>query len=188
VYDCSAGISLASENGGLLENIRIYNNLVYNNRLNGIEIGNWGEEGVAKRPIKNISIVNNTAYKNGSGDWGGGFHLENPDVSNVLVRNNIFSQNLTYQMLNEVNLAPGILKVDHNLIDGFREFDGETRGRAYVEGDPQFVDPSENNFKLRESSPAIDRGSASEAPSSDFEGGSRPLGRAHDLGAFEYHN
>jgi uncharacterized repeat protein (TIGR01451 family) len=187
VYDSGAGISLANENFGWLENVKIFNNIVYNNRGNGLEIGDWGESGTSPRPIDNVKFINNTAYKNGA-SWGGGFFNENPDATNVVVRNNIFSQNLSFQISNE---SAATLTVDHNLIDGYRGDPYETRGTDYVEGDPRFVDGASANFHLQSTSPAIDAGSATDAPSDDYEGNARPQdgdgngSTIHDMGAYE---
>jgi hypothetical protein len=190
VHDCNAGISLASENGGLLENIKVYNNIVYNNLTNGLEIGNWGEPGISPRPIENVIFINNTAYSNGSGEWGGGIQLENPDAVSVVIRNNIFSQNMLFQISDEASGAD--LTVDHNLIHDYTgEYEHEIRGTDYVEGDPLFVNPSGGNFRLQADSPAIDAGSPTDAPGSDFGGTVRPIDGdedgtpAYDIGAYE---
>ena len=85
---------------------------------------------------------------------------------------------------------PQELTVDHNLIDGFREYidegASEIYGSDYVEGDPKFVNASGADFHLQQGSPAIDAGSSSNAPSDDFDGNSRPYGSGYDIGAYEY--
>jgi len=185
VHECGAGISVASENGGLLENLRIYNNVVYHNRANGLEIGAWGEPGVTMHPVHNITFINNTLYHNGNNNWGGGIQLENPDASGIVIRNNIFSQNLLFQISNESSGEN--LTVDHNLLHNYtREYEYEIRGTDCVEGDPEFVGPLGADFHLRHSSPAIDQGSSTNAPSADYDGNQRPQGAGYDIGAYEY--
>jgi hypothetical protein len=183
------GITLASEMGGLLENIRIYDNIVYNNSFLGISISRNGPDSVRVQPLHKIEVVNSTVYNNGLSGWGGGISIGNPDVQNVLIRNNICSQNLSFQLVTATD-ASSALTLDHNLIDGFRGYveEGalEIRGTDYVEGDPHFVNPPEGDFRLQGNSAAIDKGSSDDAPTTDFEGRSRPEGTAYDIGAYEY--
>ena len=191
ICDCSSGITLASEAGGLLENIRITNNIAYHNKVNGLEIGDWGESGISEHPVENAVFINNTIYDNGYDGWGGGFHVENPDASGIVVRNNIFSQNLSFQIADESSLSSADLTVDHNLIHGYRGYDGETYGSDYVEADPRFVDAPGADFHLQASSAAIDAGSSTGAPTDDFAGSQRPQDGdedgtpATDIGAYE---
>lgn len=49
-----------------------------------------------------------------------------------------------------------------------------------------FVNPSNNNLHLLESSAAVDNGTSSSAPSIDFDGNPRPSGQEYDIGAYEY--
>ena len=189
VHDISNnnGFAVASEMGGLLENIRIYNNVAYHNRFCGVSISiNGPGDAQGKHWMKNIQVINNTFYNNGWTTWGGGITIDNPDAQNVVVRNNIASQNLYFQ----IAVGPGVpaqnFTVDHNLIDGYLGTEGEIYGNDYVEGDPKFINASVANFHLQEGSPAIDAGSSDNAPSFDFDGKSRPYGKGYDIGAYEY--
>lgn len=186
VHDTLAnnGLVLASEAGGLLERIKVYNNVAYNNRYSGIVISRNGL--AATHPMRAITIVNNTFVNNGGADWGGGISVDNPTIESVVIRNNICSQNSVFQIEVEPDVPTGGLAIDHNLIDGFRGYQSETYGSASVAGDAQFVDLATADFHLRASSPAIDRGSAAEAPAFDFDGYARPVGAGFDIGAFEY--
>ena len=179
----SYGIALTSELNQLLEDVDVYNNIVYENQGAGIGVVAWG--GAANHQTSNIKIINNTIYKNGyGGTWdNGGIRLINPDARNIIVRNNICSENNQFQ----IALFEGTnVIVDHNLIDGYRGYPGEIYGDDYVEGDPKFVNPAAVDFHLMLDSPAIDNGSSVDAPNVDFDGIARPQGAGYDIGAYEY--
>lgn len=191
VHDIAAmGISLASEMGGLLEDIRVYNNIVYNNRHVGVWLSGCCPESPT-HPVREIQIVNNTLYDNGWEGWGGGIGVENTEVRTVTLRNNLVSQNLYFQIALDPAVPSQQVTVDHNLIDGYRGSEGETRGSDYVEGDPRFIDAPAGDLHLRSDSPAIDRGAAQGAPNADFDGDSRPQDgdgdgvAGYDIGADE---
>ncbi|MCG3192042.1 MAG: hypothetical protein DIJKHBIC_01276 [Thermoanaerobaculia bacterium] len=177
-----AGISVASEVGGLLENVTVVNNISFRNGWSGIDVSRCC---IDSHPIKNVLIANNTVFDNGRAGWGGGVFVENREALGVVIRNNIASGNLTFQIVIPAGLPAGQVSVDHNLIDGFRGDAEEIRGEAAVEGDPLFVSAAGGDFHLRAGSPAIDRGSSLAAPLADFDNVARPQGSGIDIGAFE---
>ncbi len=183
------GFALASEMGGLLEDIHVYNNLAYHNRYVGLAVTINGD--AITHPMQSLTIINNTFYNNGWATWGGGITIDNPNAQDVTVRNNLVSQNLYSQLAVATNMPTPTLAIDHNLIDAFRRTEGEVYGDGYSEGDPTFVNVAGADFHLQASSPAIDAGSAVGAPSNDFDGRVRPLDgnsdgvTAYDIGAFE---
>lgn len=177
------GFSLASEAGGVLEHIQVYNNLSYDNGLVGLSIGAWGLEDV-KHPMKDLRIVNNTFVGNGRGEWGGGITLENPEAVGVVIRNNLVSGNLTFQIAHGV--TPEGLVIDHNLAHGPADPEGgEDRGKNAVEAAPVFIDAKKKDYRPGPGSPAVDAGSADGAPADDIEGRKRPSGKGVDIGAYE---
>ncbi len=175
----ASGFSVASEQGGLLENIRIYNNIAYNTELSGMEFSAAGDS--STHPMRDITVINNTFYNNGA-VWGGGIFIENSDASGIVLRNNICNQNVLFQIA--VEQVGSNLTIDHNLVDGPKG-DFENDGANVVEGNPLFVSASGGNFRLQSGSPAIDAGSADGAPFDDYDGVGRPQGGGVDIGAFE---
>ncbi len=187
VHDCPSGLTVASEEGGLLENVRVYNNVVYSNSYGLFVAGQWGV--ATSNPMSDIFIVNNTFADNRDPVWGGGIMIENEHFTNLVVRNNICSQNESFQIAVEGQSIPWLqLSLEHNLIDGYRgeDPDTETRGSNYVEGAALFMERENGDFRLKYGSPAIDNGSPAEAPRHDFTERERPVNGACDIGAHEY--
>jgi len=178
------GIGLASEMGGLLEDIRIYNNVSWGNGYFGIAVGTNGTS--PTHPMSGILIANNTVVGNGTTGWGGGITVYNPNASNVIVRNNVVSDNASFQIAVSADVPAGSVAVDHNLIYPFLGVEpDEVRGTTYVEADPLFVNAAAHDYHLQAGSPAINQGSPSLAPAVDTDGVLRPQGAGVDIGAYE---
>lgn len=168
VRDFTRGIALATENGGSLKNVTVYNNVVNNNPAIGIAIASYSDG-----PIDNVTISSNTVYNNGlKVNWGGGIVIEYAKATNVKIVNNI-----AYQ-----NKARGDLVTDNGLNSAFFT--------NLVGINPIFVNASNQDFHLQSSSPAIDKGSSPNftlfVPAYDFDGNSRPKGAGYDIGAYEF--
>ena len=183
VFNSTKGIAVAAEHNGFLENVRIYNNLVYNCVNWGFAVGGWGSGNT--HAMKDISFVNNTTYNIGDG----GIYLNNGEAENVVVANNIFGGGANpYSVpiyVNGANLEE--TTIDHNLLN--RIVSGHPTGTNYIVGDPGFVNTDPNvgelDFRLGENSISIKKGVIT-TPTSDFDGNPRNVGALSDLGAYRH--
>ena len=89
IVSSPVGIALGAEQGGHIENIKVYNNIVYGGSSHGIVVTAW--IGVNEGTKNNLQIVNNTVYKCGKGVWGGGIRVESKRVGNIIINNIKFS-------------------------------------------------------------------------------------------------
>ncbi|MCP4020593.1 MAG: right-handed parallel beta-helix repeat-containing protein [Desulfobacteraceae bacterium] len=189
VYDCKGdGFTVAAESGGLLEDITIYNNVAYGNSDCGISISRNGGSSYS-HPMDTIKVINNTFYNNGSGTWGGGIYIDNPEAQGVVIKNNIVSQNLSFQIAAESDVSSQNYSVSYNLVEGYRNYSGEVYGTNYIDTSPQFTSTSTPDFHLLATSPAIDQATSTDAPSTDYDGTARPQpdqSSGYDMGAYEY--
>lgn len=166
IYDVNgAGIVLAREANGstsTLQNIKVFNNITYNTYREGIMLYNHGQD-VGGGILDNIKIMNNTIY---NGTSRNGIRVIHPYISlaTVSVFNNIVYQTATAPLYLNTEVVSG-----NNLINT----------------DPKFVNAAAGDFKLLSTSPAIDAGMATNAPSFDFDNISRPQGNGFDIGAYE---
>lgn len=172
VYNCKDGIALASEEGGLLRNVLVANNIAYNNRNSGIVVAPWAADG----PREDIRIVNNTVYGNDAN----GINIATNRIYRIEIQNNI-SANNNGPALHADNA--GLISIaSNNLASG--KSAGNILSGTLV-GDPRFANASSGNFQLEAGSAAINSGIALSHVPSDITGRLRPLGGAYDIGAFE---
>lgn len=172
VFNCKQGIAMASEQGGLLKDILVTNNILYNNRNFGIIAPNWIENG----PRENIRIFNNTVYGNGAG----GISVSTTNIYRLDIRNNLIADN-NGASLSAANVGL-VSSSSNNLVVG-RNLGNVLFGT--ISGDPRFVNPAAGDFRLSAGSAATDRGLAITDVRTDIVGRSRPSGGAYDIGAFE---
>jgi hypothetical protein len=193
VHDCQSGIIVSSEHGEPIEDVTIENNLLYHNRISGINISTFSKDG----PRRNITIVNNTIVANGvpGKRVGQGIWVMTANITGLVIRNNILSHNLGVQIKIRDESVKG-LAIDHNLIYGGGRPDANdvsrrggkpAKGPAFLEADPLFVDLEEGDYHLRPNSPAINAGSGKAAPANDLDGFPRPYGGGFDIGCYETH-
>jgi hypothetical protein len=135
--------------------------------------GAWG---IDVHQIDNIIVENNTFYDifyHGAG-------FRNNSLDNIVVNNIFYDTGTSYWASDGATLTG-----DHNLL--FESSDPDKVGPNDLIGvDPLLIDPSNNDFHLQASSPAIDSGETRAEVSSDLEGTPRPQGAGYDIGAYEF--
>jgi hypothetical protein len=162
----------------------VKNNLVY--RVGEAAIHLWHD-------ATNVIITNNTIAKSHYGIivGGGDFYFTSAGNNNTIVSNNIvydngigiseqgktgtgnrYTNNLLYKNGTAISLRNGL------------------KATATVSSDPLFVGYSATaatpNFHLTTSSPAIGRGTATNAPSTDIDGKVRNSSVGFDIGAYQH--
>jgi uncharacterized protein DUF1565 len=140
----------------------------------------------------NATIINNTVFNCyggivvGAGDSPGGVTADN-----TLVANNIVYKNTGYGIY-EYGATGTHNRYVSNLVTGNPTEVALLNGlsaTAMVTADPQFVNYQANgtgDYHLKSTSPAINAGTSTSAPVTDFSGGTRPVGGAWDIGAYEF--
>jgi Right handed beta helix region len=167
-----AGSTLGSYTGRTL----VANNIVYNN----------GGSGIHSFASEHVDIINNTAYLNSQTPEIDNGEIFPQDSNDVKIFNNILvaasDQKINSNLDNETNYY------DYNL-----HFGGNSTALTGVNpiiGDPKFSNAAGADFRLQETSPAINAGIATfngvAAPTTDFINGTRPIGSGYDIGAYEY--
>ncbi len=122
-----------------------------------------------------LAIVNNTIAFNANGGIGA-------SASSSTIANNIIVSN-TYGIQ---GWAPITLTIDYNDVWGNdSNYQNVSAGTHDISADPRFVGPSANDYHLQVDSPAINKGTFTGAPSTDFDGDPRPYDCFIDIGADE---
>jgi hypothetical protein len=163
------------------------NNLVTNNIVSGVAavaIQQWHGATAS-------TIVNNTVFKSkmgiliGQGDAG----TTAAGSANNYVANNIAYDNKFYGITEAGKVGTNNRYVN-NLVNA-NPTNWRVKGAVSgtVSANPQFVNYLANgtgNYRVKSTSPAIDKGTATLAPKIDIAGVVRPRGRATDIGAYEF--
>jgi hypothetical protein len=203
IYDAisKSGISLNIESTWkpkelewTLHNIKVYNNLIYNNHGG---IGFWLEPGGGSEENAHwdsISIVNNTLVNNSQpgSPRGGGIYIANGEPhnfgNNILIKNNII-----WEKTNEVSKCirdtPGEIvkkfKITHNVFPEGEPTDAKGESPLIV-SDINFADAYNHDYRLTKNSPAIEAGHPEEAPLFDLDMQIRKAESRPDIGAYKW--
>jgi hypothetical protein len=156
---------------------------VANNIVSGVAAIGIQQEHQANSSI----IVNNTVFNSEYGISVG--NTQDSTSYNNYVANNIVVHN--YYGIYEFNMLTGPNYYTDNLVyaNTVNWSVNTATPTGSVTADPAFVNYQANgsgDYHLQSTSPAINKGIATNAPSTDFDGVSRPQGGAYDIGAYEY--
>lgn len=162
------------------------NNRISNNVISGVAsvgINTWHGATAS-------TIVNNTIFNSkmgiviGQGDSG---------MTSVGTQNNFVANNIVYGNgygITEMGKVGGNNRYVSNLVfDSGRSWLVKGAVSGTVAANPQFVNYLANgtgNYRLKSTSPAINKGTATSAPKFDIAGVARPRGAAIDIGAYEF--
>jgi pectate disaccharide-lyase len=166
----------------------IVNNIAYRN-------WSWGLHGY-HNPDRAV-IANNLVFQNGQGgismaaDTAAGYTLTNLVVTNNVVMNNGFAWSSSSAMRTYGGIGSGCIW-RNNLMFNNKSNTVSASGCSptnTLSADPQFVNyraDGTGDYHLRSTSPAINAGTITGAPSFDADHGLRPMGGTFDIGHHEY--
>lgn len=152
-------------------------NIVNNIIANNVVTGTYGQGGgILCLPYSVPKMVNNTITGNTAKYAGAGIAAEYSSPS-VVVKNCIIWGNLktgTTTPLSVKNLSPT-----------YSNIEGGLSGVGNINSNPLFVNAPSGDYSLQVSSPSVNSGTLTGAPSSDILATSRPQGAGFDMGALE---
>jgi parallel beta-helix repeat protein len=132
----------------------------------------------------NLQLTHNTIADNTGGFEQGLYALGSVDPSKIWMTNNIFA----YQNQGFVYGINSAITATHTLFYGnISNYigSGSLTSTNELIGSPEFLDPSQNDYHIREGSAAIDNGLATPWLEVDIDGDPRPQGLGYDVGADE---
>jgi parallel beta-helix repeat protein len=171
------------------------NNLVYGNVKHGFTLHNLDQTGPTPPCTGNL-FVNNTAAGNGM------FGIQmaaGGNTANTLYNNVFFSTSSTYGSIGTSGTPTGLVSDYNVVLNSFSTTLGQSKitlaqwqsqsgqDTHSVVSSPAtvFTNAAANDYRLKTGSPAVDTGTANQAPAVDIVGTSRPQGAGTDVGAYE---
>jgi hypothetical protein len=201
VYGDSTGIGVCAElAGGSTHNVSIYNNIINitgTESMSGIRLN-------YPQMHDNITIKHNTVYVTGS--VSGRCISVNSAASayrNIIIANNIFYKKGTVwnAVFSSINWANTFINLTGNIFyssgsapavtwsngtNGTKFKNPNIATNTYILTNPLFKNSAIGDFRLNETSPAIDGAISAYIVPTDFDGVSRPQGDGYDIGVYEY--
>ncbi|BBD65200.1 parallel beta-helix repeat-containing protein [Nostoc commune NIES-4072] len=140
-----------------------------------------GGGGIHTFQSENIDIVNNTSYMNNQSPGITYGQISINDSNNINVLNNI----LYSERGKPINVRYGgkDVRFDYNLNANSSLIN--VSGSSDMIADPLFMNPSDGDFRLKSTSPAINSGMKFNSVKTDFTGDPRVKGSLPDRGAYE---
>jgi hypothetical protein len=206
VHNVDLGIEMASEHSGKTTSYVIArSNLVYFGNSAGISIGGYAKKVGGS---DNVTVVNNTLYKNdrkktGSGEFQVQFHATN----NVFMNNIVYSTSQGLLVHSFTNSTPDPAALDYNLYysagatknatfmwvgkthHGFSAYVVATGNDSHsIYADPLFLNAMTPDLRVKSNSQAVSAGidlGAGTVGTVDFAGNPRVQGSNIDMGAYE---
>lgn len=199
IYSNAASINGGAFGGGSginmdgVQDSRIENNLLYDNHASGISL--FMEDGA--EGSKGNVVVNNTIHQASNGRWG--LNIQNGSTDNTVLNNVLLTQHSFRGAIDiSTDSLPGFVSDYNAIASRFTTNGGDSvlslaQWQAATGQDAHsftatpaqlFENWNAGDYRLRSDSPAINKGTATEAPAVDIVGTSRPAG-AIDVGAYE---
>jgi MYXO-CTERM domain-containing protein len=190
VYATRSVASYAGVAGDGLQNSRIWNNLIYDNKDYGILLYKNG----ASVGANSNQVMNNTIIGATDGRWALAVLYQSTDN---IARNNILLNRGTFGSIaihadclpfsSDYNVVTNAF-VDAGAMQTLAEWQtASSRDLHSLQASEAqlFVDADAGNYALLKTAPAVDKGNVSGAPTFDLLGYARPQGAGFDIGAYE---
>lgn len=174
------GIQIGEGTGG-----KLYNNIVANGPGNGLIILGLGDNLIYNNVV--INPGTNGVFCDERYTTGPGFtFINNTFINPAQDGFKLYSELVSYNKLyNNIVVSPGGKYI--NTKSGVK-LDDKNNLFVATEGEVKFKSPSNNDYSLTSSSPAIDKGmdASSFGITYDYLRASRPAGNGFDIGAYEF--
>ena len=184
---------LGSQGGGIF--LQTCSAVIANNLIRGNTTSADGGAIEVESCTGPVSIINNTIDSNSSSNsLSIGQAIGIINSSSVLIQNNIISNHNAFAkaavgvsgtapvVRNNLFFNNAILYYDSGTVSTIAGLNALASNGGNIAGDPAYVNTGSGNFHLQNTSPAINAGLLSGAPSVDFDGDPRPQGGAVDIG------